>query len=81
MRPRCNVIAVRTYINDTDPCSPSSKSEDAIMLFVRLAVRVKSKYPSGSGKYSTRSHANITAHRPCKSTIYHRDTNVISQVP
>ena len=48
MRQRCNVIAVRTYINDTDPRSLSLKSEDVMMLFARLAARVKS-----SEKYST----------------------------
>jgi hypothetical protein len=33
--------------------------------------------PSGSGKYSTRSHAGTIAYRPYKKTIHCRDTNVI----
>lgn len=52
MRQRCNVIAVRTYVSDTDPRTLSLKSEDTMMLFVRLAVRVESRYSSAIGRYS-----------------------------
>jgi hypothetical protein len=80
MRQRCNVIAVRTYVSDTDPRTLSLKSEDTMMLFVRLAVRVESRYSSAIGRYSIRSHATIITHMPSKSMTYHRDTNVISRV-
>jgi hypothetical protein len=81
-------VLLLAYMLGAGPSGPTVdelSAPDVHLVFLQKErtspIEILPLVPSGSGKFSTRSHTSTIAYRTSKRTVYRRDASIISRVP